>query len=153
MIAILALGLLAMSVCLALQALASVLAARYFARAAKRPLGPKPWRAIFLQFSILMIVLMLGNIVQVVFWALLYSALGAFEDFETAVYFSGVTFTSLGYGDVVLSGRMRLLAPLQAANGLMMFGITTAVFIAAVQHAIAKWTAAHRARVQDAGHD
>jgi Ion channel len=42
-----------------------------------------------------------------------------------------VTFTSLGYGDVVLNGRMRLLAPLQAANGLMMFGITTAVFIAA----------------------
>ena len=127
-----------MSACLALQALASVLAARHFARAGKRPLGPKPWRAIFLEFSILMIVLMLGNIVQVVFWALLYSALGAFEDFETAVYFSGVTFTSLGYGDVVLSGRMRLLAPLQAANGLMMFGITTALFIAAVQHAIGK---------------
>ena len=130
-----------MSACLALQALASVVAVRYFARTAKRPLGPKPWRAIFLQFSILMIVLMLGNIVQVAFWALLYWALGAFENFETAVYFSGVTFTSLGYGDVVLSGRMRLLAPLQAANGLMMFGITTAVFIAAVEHAIAKWHA------------
>ena len=147
MITVLIVGLLAMSACLALQALASVLAARYFARAAKQPLGPKPWRAIFLQFSILLIVLMLGNIVQVVFWALLYSALGAFEDFETAVYFSGVTFTSLGYGDVVLDGRMRLLAPLQAANGLMMFGITTALFIAAVQQATAKWAAAHRAHV------
>lgn|SRR5215211_505761 len=145
-ITLLALGLLAMSACLALQALASVLAARYFAWAAKRPLGPKPWRAVFLQFSILMIVLMLGNIIQIAFWALLYTALGAFEDFETAAYFSGVTFTSLGYGDVVLSGRMRLLAPLQAANGLMMFGITTAVFIAAVQHASEKWTAAHQAR-------
>ena len=52
-----------MSACLALQALASVVAVRYFARAAERPLDPKPWRAIFLQFSILMIVLMLGNIV------------------------------------------------------------------------------------------
>jgi hypothetical protein len=149
MIAALALGLLAMLACLALQALASVLAARYFARAAKHPLGPKPWRTIFLEFSILMIVLMIGNIVQVAFWALLYRALGAFEDFETAVYFSGVTFTTLGYGDVVLHGRMRLLAPLQAANGLMMFGITTALFIAAVQHAIAKWAAAHRVHVQD----
>nr|WP_210328727.1 potassium channel family protein [Mesorhizobium amorphae] len=140
-----------MSVCLAFQALASVLAARYFARATKQPLGPKPWRSIFLQFSILMIVLMIGNIVQVAFWALLYRSLGAFEDFETAVYFSGVTFTSLGYGDVVLSGRMRLLAPLQAANGLMMFGVTTALFIAAVQHATAKWSAAHPARARDAG--
>ncbi|WP_192179770.1 ion channel [Mesorhizobium amorphae] len=151
MIAVLVLGLLAMSVCLAFQALASVLAARYFARATKQPLGPKPWRSIFLQFSILMIVLMIGNIVQVAFWALLYRSLGAFEDFETAVYFSGVTFTSLGYGDVVLSGRMRLLAPLQAANGLMMFGVTTALFIAAVQHATAKWSAAHPARARDAG--
>ena len=151
MITVLVVGLLAMSVCLALQALASMRAARYFAWATKRPLGPKPWRSIFLQFSILMIVLMIGNIVQVAFWALLYRSLGAFEDFETAVYFSGVTFTSLGYGDVVLSGRMRLLAPLQAANGLMMFGVTTALFIAAVQHATAKWIAAHPARAKDAG--
>ena len=145
MIKVLAVGLLAMSICLALQAMASVLAARYFAHARNQPLGPKPWRAIFLQFSVLMIVLMMGNVVQIVFWALLYSWLDAFEDFETAVYFSGVTFTSLGYGDVVLPGRIRLLAPLQAANGLMMFGITTALFFAAVQHATSKWAAAYRA--------
>ncbi|MCX5581039.1 potassium channel family protein [Kaistia terrae] len=139
MIVILALGLLAILGCLVLQAYASMVAVRYFARAGTRPLGPKPWRAIFLQFSILMTVLMLGNFVQIAFWALLYIALGAFENFETAWYFSGVTFTSLGYGDVVLSGRMRLLAPMQAANGLMMFGISTAIFIAAVQNAIARW--------------
>jgi hypothetical protein len=138
-IVILAFGMMAMSGCLLLQASASVIAVRYFARATTQSLGAKPWRAIFLQFAILMIVLMLGNIVQVAFWALLYRLLGAFEDFETALYFSGVTFTSLGYGDVVLSGRMRLLAPLQAANGLMMFGTSTAVFIAAVQSAIANW--------------
>ncbi len=150
MIAALALGLLAMSACLAFQAVASVLAARYFARAARQPLGAKPRRAIFLQFSILMIVLMLGNIVQVAFWALLYTVLGAFENFETAAYFSGVTFTSLGYGDVVLPGRLRLLGPLQAANGLMMFGITTALFIAAVQNAIAKWASLRRGGVGDA---
>jgi hypothetical protein len=46
---------------------------------------------------------------------------------------------------------MRLLAPLQAANGLMMFGVTTALFIAAVRHATAKSSAAHPAREQDAG--
>ncbi|QPB21262.1 potassium channel family protein [Rhizobium sp. 007] len=144
MIAIVALGLLAMSICLALQALASVLAARYFAHARTQPVGLKPWRTIFLQFSILMVMLMVGNIVQVAFWALLYSLLGAFEDFETAVYFSGVTFTSLGYGDVVLDGRIRLLGPLQAANGLMMFGITTALFFSAIQQAMGKLAAANR---------
>ncbi len=146
MITVIVFGLLAMSACLALQVLASVFAAHYFAKASKQPFGPKPLRGVFLQFSILMIVLMIGNIVQVAFWALLYSLLGAFADFETAMYFSGVTFTSLGYGDVVLDGRMRLLGPLQAANGLMMFGITTALFISAVQQVTAKWIATHRPR-------
>jgi len=138
-IVILALGFMPMLACLGLQALASVVAARYFAAAAKRPLGSRPWRTIFREFSVLMIVLMLGNVIQIAVWALLYRAVRAFEDFETAMYFSGVTFTSLGFGDVVLSGRIRLLAPLEAANGLMMFGITTAIFISAAQHAVANW--------------
>ena len=146
MIAVIALGLLAMLACLALQVVASVFAARYFARTSRQPLGAKPLRGIFVQFSILMLVLMIGNIVQVVFWALLYRLLGAFADFETAMYFSGVTFTSLGYGDVLLQGRMRLLGPLQAANGLMMFGVTTALFISVIQQVTAKWIAAQSAR-------
>ncbi|MBY5400722.1 MAG: potassium channel family protein [Rhizobium sp.] len=144
MITVIGLGLLAMSICLVLQAAASLLAARYFVHARAQPVGRKPWRTIFVQFSVLMIVLMLGNILQVAFWALLYRVLGAFEDFETAMYFSGVTFTSLGYGDVVLDGRIRLLAPLQAANGLMMFGITTALFFSAIQQAMGKMAAANR---------
>jgi phosphatidylglycerophosphate synthase len=115
-IGILLLGLLATMVCLALQVVASVLAVRYFARVAKQPPVPTPRWAVFLEFSILMLLLMLG---------------------------------SLGYGDVVLNGRERLIAPLQAANGLMMFGITTGLFIAAFQHAIKKWIEAHRDR---AGH-
>jgi len=139
-ILVLTVGLLAMLACLGLQALASAVAARYFAQTAKKPLGSRPWRAIFQQMSMLMVMLMLGNIVQIAFWATLYRVFGGFDDFETAAYFSGVTFTSLGYGDVVLSGRLRLLAPLQAANGLMMFGITTALFYSAVQRATAKWT-------------
>jgi hypothetical protein len=146
-IRILSLGLLATMVCLALQVVASVLAVRYFARIAKRPPGTTQRWFIFLEFSILMLTLMLGNIVQAAFWALIYMALGAFGDFETALYFSGLTFTSLGYGDVVLNGRVRLIAPLQAANGLMMFGITTGLFIAAFQNAIKKWIEAHRDRV------
>lgn len=134
MIAILALGFATTLVCLAFQALAYAAAARYFARATHQPLGQKPRRALFRRVSILMTLLMLGNFLQIALWALLYRALGALENFETALYFSGVTFTTLGYGDVILPERLRLLAPLQAANGLMMFGITTAAFIAAVQH-------------------
>ena len=138
MIVIIAVGLLTMLACLVLQAWTSAIAARYFARATDHPLGRYPWRSIFLQLSILMLVLMAGNIVQIAIWALLYRLLGAIPEFETAMYFSGVTFTSLGYGDVVLDGRIRLLAPLQAANGLMMFGISTALFFVAIQRAMAQ---------------
>jgi len=145
MIVVLTLGFVAMAACLGLQAIASVVAVRYFVHVGKLPLGSSPWRTIFIQFSVLMIVLMLGNIVQITFWALIYRVLGAFDDIQTAWYFSGVTFTSLGYGDVVLKDRMRMLAPLQAANGLMMFGITTTMFFAAVQRAIAKWPASRPA--------
>lgn len=143
MIAVLVVGFAMTLACLVLQALATVIAARYFARQTRRAEASKSWSKVFLQFSMLMIILMVGNIVQVVLWAGLYRVFGAVRDFEEALYFSGVTFTSLGYGDVVLKGRIRLLAPLQAANGLMMFGVTTAVFIAAVQRSIAKWTADH----------
>jgi hypothetical protein len=137
-VTIIALGALATLTCLALQALAITAAARYLARATRGPMREKPRPPLFLQLSILMTMLMLGNFIQMAIWALLYLGLGAFETFETAMYFSGVTFTTLGYGDVVLTGRLRLLGPLQAANGLMMFGITTAAFIGAVQQASAR---------------
>jgi hypothetical protein len=97
-----------------------------------------------------MVILMLGIVIQIGIWAVLYRALGGFEDLETATYFSGVTFTTLGYGDVLLKGRMRLLTPLEAANGVMMFGVTTAVFIAAVQRAIEIWRERHPPRPHEA---
>ena len=139
MIVVGALGLLAMLACLGLQVAASVIGANYFGRTSRLPLGPRPWHRIILQFSILMLVLMLGSFAQVMIWAAIYQVFRAFDNFETALYFSGVTFTSLGYGDETLTGRIRMLAPLQAATGLMMFGITTALLIAAVQRATAKW--------------
>jgi hypothetical protein len=144
MIALLAIGLVAMTVCLGLQAYTAVVAARYFTRVANHPLRPRPRRLLFRQFATLMLVLMLGNIVQILVWALLYQQFDAFADLETAIYFSGVTFTSLGYGDVVLPRELRLLGPLQAANGLMMFGVTTALFFAAVQAAIRKGVSANQ---------
>lgn len=138
MIIVLIVGFAMTLLCLGFQALASALAVRYFAEHADDlPPGRRPRHLIFLQFSALMIILMAGNVVQIVLWAIPYRIFGDLADFEEALYFSGVTFTSLGYGDVTLHGKLRLLTPLQAANGLMMFGVTTAVFIAAVQRAIA----------------
>jgi hypothetical protein len=61
------------------------------------------------------------------------SGLGAIETLETAVYFSTVTFTTLGFGDITLDEDWRLLSSFEAANGLLMFGWSTALVFAAVQ--------------------
>jgi len=70
---------------------------------------------------------------EVCLWALTYLLLGAIEGLERALYFSMVTFTTLGYGDVVLPAKWSLLSAIEAANGIIMFGWTTAIVIAVVQ--------------------
>ena len=57
---------------------------------------------------------------------------------ETAFYFSMVTFTTLGYGDVVLTGNWRTLASIQAANGVIVFGWTTALIFVYIQQIYTK---------------
>jgi hypothetical protein len=59
--------------------------------------------------------------------------LAALTTLEKAVYFSTVTFTTLGFGDITLDEEWRLLSSFEAANGLLMFGWTTALVFAAVQ--------------------
>lgn len=72
-------------------------------------------------------------VVDVWIWAAVYLATGAIEAFEEALYFSTTTFTTLGYGDVVLGREWRLLASFEAANGLIIFGWMTALVIAVIQ--------------------
>ena len=73
------------------------------------------------------------SLVEIVVWAGVYLLVGAIEKFEAALYFSMVTFTKFGYGDVVIDDRWRLMAAIQAANGIIIFGLTTAVIVAVVQ--------------------
>jgi voltage-gated potassium channel len=68
-----------------------------------------------------------GHVVQIWLWALLFLALGEFATAVDAVYFSTVSFTTVGYGDVVLSPGARLLGAIEAANGMLLFGWSTAL--------------------------
>ena len=86
-----------------------------------------------LKIAVFVLWLFLATILQVWAWATLYLVLGALGSIETAVYFSTVTFTTLGFGDVTLGENWRLLSSFEAANGLLMFGWSTALIFAAVQ--------------------
>jgi polyferredoxin len=85
---------------------------------------------------LLTIWMFLAIVIEAWLWALVYlysPALTELGDVHTAFYFSMVTFTTLGYGDVVLSGEWRTLASIQAANGVIVFGWTTALIFYFIQ--------------------
>lgn len=68
--------------------------------------------------------------VEIVAYAILYSGLGQFPgDFETALYFSASTFTTLGYGDVIPAPDHRLLAGIEGVMGLILIGWSTAILV------------------------
>ena len=87
--------------------------------------------------SALVLMMFLAAVLEVIIWAGLYLAVGAISAVEPALYFSMVTFTTLGYGDVVLGEGWRLLASFEGANGIIMFGWTTALIFAVV-HRLAR---------------
>ena len=87
--------------------------------------------------SALTVWMFLAIVLEAWLWALLYlfdPLVTALPDMETAFYFSMVTFTTLGYGDVVLTGQWRTVASIQAANGVIIFGWTTALIFYFIQH-------------------
>ena len=61
-----------------------------------------------------------GTLLQIVLWGGLFPWLGEFEQAYDAIYHSAVNFTSLGYGDIVMSRERKLLGPLEAVNGVLM---------------------------------
>jgi hypothetical protein len=133
------LGIAMTAFCLVLQATAAWFSQRWVERAVGADGSMRQGRGQgFARIIVTMTLLMIGVLAQLAAWATLYRALGLFEDFEEALYFSGVVFTSLGFGDTVIKTDQRLLAPIEAANGLMMFAIVTAVLIGAIQREAGK---------------
>ena len=90
------------------------------------------WRPAFV-VSLFVLWMFLASVVEVWIWAALYLLLDVFDSAEAASYFSTVTLTTLGYGDIVLAPPFRILASFQAANGLFLFGWSTALVFAIIQ--------------------
>jgi len=94
--------------------------------------GPRFWANLTLITSATLLALA-GHLVEIGLWAVVFDACGEFSNFAAAFYHSAVNYTTLGYGDVVMSVRWRLLGPLEASDGMLMFGVSTAVIFAVVQ--------------------
>ncbi len=125
-------GFVVMLLCLAMQAVFVAKCLRRYARMTVARAGPATGFEAILLLSVVMLLMQIGNLVQITIWAVLFRLLGEFDDMVTAIYHSGVNFAGLGYGDIVMSESRRLLGPLEAANGVLMFGVSTAVMTAAV---------------------
>jgi hypothetical protein len=76
--------------------------------------------------------LVLLHLAEISIWGLFYVWRGCLPNAEAAFYFSGATYTTLGYGDVVLSKPWRLLAPIEGLMGVLMCGLSTGYFFVVV---------------------
>jgi hypothetical protein len=76
------------------------------------------------------------HLTQIALWAGVFVVCGEIATFDKAFYLAAQDYTALGYGDIVLSERWRLLGPLEAINGLMLFGLSTATVFAVMSRLI-----------------
>lgn len=76
--------------------------------------------------------LILIHVAEITLWALVYLWTGCLPDAESAFYFSGVTYTTIGYGDLVLPKPWRMLGPVEGLTGILMCGLSAGLFFALV---------------------
>lgn len=120
---------------------------RYMHYRFARPDGNfKPHKVLRAIISTAVILLML-HVVEVIVWAVAYrwlNPISSLDTFEKAMYFSVVTFTTLGYGDVTLpEHEWRMLSGIEALNGILLVGWTTAFLFAVVQRS---WSSTARGK-------
>jgi hypothetical protein len=92
------------------------------------------WLVIALTYWLLLI-----HLAEIAIWGLFYFWQGCLPDAPTAFYFSGITYTAVGYGDLVLPNPWRILAPIESMTGILMFGLSSGIFFAIVFRRITYW--------------
>lgn len=105
-------------------------------------------RADVLQLTLLLItvfaVIIMLHLAETVIWAFFYQQRGLFPDYESALYFSMKSYSTVGYGDVLLPQRWRLLGCVEAITGVLLCGLSTA-FIFVVVNALIRTRAGAQA--------
>ena len=86
--------------------------------------------------AVAMSIALVAHLMEIALWAVLFRICREFPDFGAAYYHSAVNYTTLGYGDLIMTSSWRLLGPMEAADGMLMFGVTTAIIFAVIQRLI-----------------
>lgn len=130
-------GLPTMLLCLFLQSLLLISTIHYYRRHDNLVNSPSFWSSLWVITGV-MLLLLFGILLQIAIWATLFLLLGEFQQFNVAIYHSAVNFSTLGYGDMVMSEQHRLLGPLEAVNGVLMIGVSTSILMATFQDSLRK---------------
>jgi Ion channel len=118
-----------MAVCVAIHAAGMSSAMRQLRR--HRPSGVHFW-PVTRMFVLVAAWIVLLHLAEIAVWAAFYLWRDAMPDFAAALYFSAVTYTTTGYGDLVLPEGWRLLGGVHALTGILMCGWSTGFFFAVV---------------------
>ena len=126
------LGLPTMVLCLMLQTVLLVIVIRYLYNHSDLLEVASLWSSLVVINGV-MLLLVIGNLGQIAIWALMFQMLDEFDEFGTAFYHSAVNFGSLVYGDIVMTEEHKLLGALEAINGVLMIGVSTAALMTVFQ--------------------
>jgi hypothetical protein len=83
-----------------------------------------------------MLVALAAHLVEIAAWALVFGICGEFSQLGRAVYHSAMNYTTLGNGHAEMSVSWRILAPLEGTDGMLMFGVSTAMLFAVIQRLV-----------------
>ena len=128
-------GLPVMLLCLVIQTWFVFWSIRYYARQAEvakgahAPIGLRP-------LLIAVLIMFLGTVMQITVWGTLFVMLGEIDELYESIYHSAVNFSSLDYGDFVMSKNWKLLGPLEAVCGVLMLGMTAAALTVILQQMV-----------------
>jgi hypothetical protein len=92
-----------------------------------------------IDFAIVVAVILFAltaHLIEIALWAVVFLLCGEFPHLGAAFYHSAMNYTTLGYGDVVMSPTWRMLGPLEAADGMLMFGVSTAMVFTVIERLI-----------------
>jgi hypothetical protein len=122
------------STCVAIHGVGMILGIRWLGRSWPRQdsrfkLARTFWLLVRVVYGLLVL-----HLLQITVWAAFYQLDGCFPDFATSFYYSATSYSTVGYGDVVLPHEWRILGAVEAVTGVIMFGWSTGVLFTIVHH-------------------